>query len=68
MAATLDEDKIARLALELVVQRLASRVTRNHPRAFDDLIARCDLLPEGAQTCDRLALVERIDALVGRSA
>ena len=66
MNVAADEERIARLALELVVRRLAQRVTRNHPRAFDDLERDLDKLSETPSATEQALLMRRAAGLVGR--
>ena len=61
-----DEERVARMALELVVRRLALRVTRNHPRAFEDLEREIEHLATRSELDDRTALRDRVASLVGR--
>ena len=67
ISADEDEDRLARLALELVVRRLALRVTRNHPRAFEDLDKDIEQLATKTELEDKTALMHRVASLVARS-
>ena len=62
-----DEERLARLALELVVRRLALRATRNHPRAFEDLDREIEHLARGHAVDDKTALMHRVASLVGKA-
>ena len=60
MSADEDEDRLARLALAL-------RVTRNHPRAFEDLDKDIEQLATKTELEDKTALMHRVASLVARS-
>lgn len=61
-----DDERIARLAMEVVVRRLIQRVTRNHPRAFDDVEADLAAV-EGVAPSDHELIMRRVSRLVRRS-
>ena len=62
-----DDERVARLALELIVRRLAQRVTRNHPHAFVDLSKDLERLRDRPEACDAAAVMDRVAAIVGRA-
>ena len=53
------------LALELIVRRLAQRVTRNHPRALDDL--EHDLAMASPHSCSSYDLTQHLQTYSYRS-
>ena len=61
-----DDERIARMALEVVVRRLVQRVTRNHPRAFDDVEAEVAAIG-GVLPSDHDPVLRRVSWLVRRS-
>ena len=53
------------LAIELVVQRLAQRIIRNHPRAFEDL--EPELKRAGVESSISPELEHELQRLLGRT-